>query len=767
MKLIKYILLFAAFALSLYLWHLNRQVTAKFEGVRWALPAHVYARPLSLYSGAPISQHAFETELQSLGYKNVSHAEAPGSYTRLGRDFSLVTRGFEFWDGPVPSRRLRLGFSRGHLTSIRDQSTAQPVELFRLEPQRIGGIYPKHNEDRELVQLSEVPPLLIQALLVTEDHQFYQHQGISFKAIARAFVANIRAGATVQGGSTLTQQLVKNFYLSNERTLQRKVNEALMAVLLDFHYDKDDILEAYLNEIYMGQQGSRAIHGFGLASWFYFGRPLIELDLAQLCTLVAIVKGPSYYNPRRHAERITKRRNLVLTKLYEQGWISDTVLQQSVQAELKIVNAQGPGSARYPAFVSLVRQQLSEDYSADVLQTKGMRVFTTLDPFVQYHAEQALRIQIEQLENREDIEANELQGAIVVSSRHTGEVLALVGDRNPKANGFNRALHAKRPVGSLIKPFVFLTALSQPEQYQLSTLLDDTPLTLTLSSNQKWQPQNFDKEFHGMVPMHQALKHSYNVASVRLGLALGLENVVADLNRVGLKRSISPYPSLLLGAVDLSPFEVTQLYQTLAMAGFYTPLRGIKEVYDSSGEPLNRYPVSVAQVFEDKPVYLVNRVLQDTVRRGTGRLLYQTLDREIQVAGKTGTTDDLKDSWFSGFTQDYVITVWLGRDDNRPSVLTGATGALRVWAELVKRLQIQSLQLTEPEGIAYAWVSNTSGWQVSSRCHGAEQLPFIDGSLPPRSRRCDQQKTLIGAKLPARSTDNPLEKARNWLNKWF
>ncbi|HBC58732.1 MAG TPA: penicillin-binding protein 1B [Gammaproteobacteria bacterium] len=767
MKIFKFIFFLVCLAFSLYLWHLNQQVTAKFEGVRWALPAHVYARPLSLYSGAPISQNAFETELQSLGYKKVSHAEMPGSYNRLGQDFSVVTRGFDFWDGSVPSRRLRLGFSRGHLTSIRDQSTAQPVELFRLEPQRIGGIYPKHNEDRELIQLSDVPPLLIQALLVTEDHQFYQHYGISIKAIARALVANIRAGATVQGGSTLTQQLVKNFYLSNERTLQRKVNEALMALLLDFHYNKDDILEAYLNEIYMGQQGSRAIHGFGLASWFYFGRPLAELDLAQLCTLVAIVKGPSYYNPRRHPERITQRRNLVLTKLYEQGWISESVLQQSLGSELTIVSALGPGSARYPAFVTLVRQQLSEDYSADVLQSKGLRIFTTLDPYVQFHAEQSLRTQLALLEKRVDVAPNELQGAIVVSSRHTGEVLALVGDRNPKANGFNRALHAQRPVGSLIKPFIFLTALSQPEQYQLSTLLDDAPLTLAMSRDQEWQPQNFDKEFHGMVPMHQALKHSYNVASVRLGLALGLDNVVADLHRVGLNQSIIPYPSLLLGAIDLSPLDVTQLYQTLGMGGFYTPLRGIKEVYDSYGEPLNRYPVSVAQVFDEEPVYLVNRVLQDTVRRGTGRLLYQTLDRDIQVAGKTGTTDDLKDSWFSGFTQDYVITVWLGRDDNQPTVFTGATGALRVWAELVERLQIRSLQLTEPQGIEYAWISNTTGWQVSSRCPGAEQLPIIKGSLPPRSRRCDQQSSLIGAKLPPEATDNPLERARNWLNKWF
>ncbi|MFU8857431.1 MAG: penicillin-binding protein 1B [Deferrisomatales bacterium] len=710
-------------ALLVYVWHLDREVRQRFEGKRWALPARVYARPLEVYPGAPLGPQDLVRELRLLRYRPGSSTPEPGTYHVGDGRVRLHTRPFEFWDGPEPGRALAVSFHGERVGEVRDTGTGRPEALVRLEPAAIASIYPAHGEDRTLVRLAEVPPLLVQALMAVEDRSFRTHRGVDLKAVARAAVANLRAREVVQGGSTLTQQLVKNFYLTSERTLRRKANEALMALLLEWRYSKDEILEAYCNEVYLGQDGRRSIHGFGLASRFYFERPLEELSPPQVALLVALVRGPSLYDPRRNPERARARRDLVLDLLARQGLVASADARRAQAAPLGVAPQPPSGVTRYPAFLDLVRRQLARDYREEDLRSEGLRIFTTLDPGVQEAAEQALG------RGLRDLGGAELQGAAVVAGPGTGEVLAAVGGRDPGLAGFNRALDAVRPIGSLVKPAVYLAALSRPDRYTLATLVDDSPLEVELPSG-PWSPRNFDRTFHGLVPLYQALVHSYNVATVRLGLDVGLDPVRDALRALGVEREVRPYPSLLLGAVSLTPLEVAQMYQTLAGGGFRSPLRAIREVLTADGEPLQRYPLTVERAADARVVHLVDEALRRVLEEGTGRTARGLLPRGLAAAGKTGSTDDLRDSWFAGYTGDRVAVVWVGRDDNAPMGLTGAAGALRIWADLLLRAGAASLGPARPEGVETAWVDPETGESLGPGCRRCVELPFLTGSAP-------------------------------------
>lgn len=729
------VLLVLAFLGLVYVAWLDFQVYRQFEGKRWALPAKVYARPLELHAGAELDPEAFARELNQLGYRFVPALRRPGDVSRDGTRFHLWTRGFAFSDGEETSRQLRLRFSARRLESLEPLRDEAPVSLLRLEPLQIGAIHPARHEDRLLVRRQEVPELLVDTLIAVEDRDFYRHFGISLRGIGRALWANLRAGAVVQGGSTLTQQLVKNFFLSSERSLVRKANEALMALLVERRYDKDEILEAYLNEVYLAQDGSRAIHGFGLASRHFFDRPLADLDAGQVALLVGMVKGPSYYDPRRQPERATKRRNLVLALMAEQGILPAARLPALQASPLGVVAHRSGGSNRAPAFLDLVRQQLQRDYQEVDLQSEGLRIFTTLDPRVQETLEQALTRQLGRIEQQRGLGESQLQGAGVVTSV-AGEVLAIAGDRDPRAAGFNRALQARRPVGSLLKPAVFLTALEQPQRYHLASLLQDEPLRLEQPTGEPWEPQNYDQQFHGAVPLYQALVHSYNVATASLGLELGIPRVISTLQRLGLDQSLRPYPSLVLGAVDLSPWKVTEMYQTFASGGFRVPLRAIREVVAVDGTSLQRYPLQVEAVVDPAPTYLLTVALQGVVREGTASGLSQWLHPQLKVAGKTGTTDDLRDSWFAGYSADRLGVIWVGRDDNQAMGLTGTSGAMQVWGELFSHIPSRSLEPQPPEGVEWVWIDAASGLRSEQGCPGALPLPFIEGSAPEDLAPC-------------------------------
>jgi len=700
--------------------YLDAQVRHKFEGKRWALPAQVYARALEIYDGRALSLQNLRQELKLLNYRQVREAQSAGQYSVQGTNIHIISRSHDLAGGSFSSASFQFSIQGDVVQNLssRDQSNEQ---LYTLEPYKMGGIYPRVKEERVLVKIDELPKELIAALLVTEDRDFYYHYGISPFSILRAMWVNFSAGRVVQGGSTLTQQLVKNFYLSRERSISRKINEAFMSLMLEAHYDKDDILETYLNDIYLGQSGATAIHGFGMASQFYFGKALQYCDLNEFALLVAMVKGPSYYDPRRFPDRSLKRRNLVLSLMRDEGVITEEYYQEVSASALGVVAKPKFQSNRYPAFMDLVKRQLRRDYNEDDLRTEGLRIYTTLDPQIQHRVEQSITKLVPSLAKQKA--STDLQVGAVVTGVGTGEVLALVGDKNPRYNGFNRALDAIRPIGSLIKPAVYLSALNQPEKYHLASTLKDQAFRIEFQDGQVWEPNNFSGKSHGDVPLYRALANSYNLSAARLGLDLGVETVQDTLKQLGVEKDINPYPSLFLGAQPLSPFEVSKFYQTIASNGFNMPLRAIREVRGAHNESLSRYPFQIEQVIAPEAIYLLQHALQEVMRTGTGRSAYQHLPDDLHVAGKTGTTNDNRDSWFAGFSGDYLGVVWLGLDNNGPMKLTGSSGALKVWTDFIKRIPQYSLAMVKPAQLEYHWFDKNSGKLTDEHCRNAQALP--------------------------------------------
>ena len=690
-------------ALALYGAHLDEVVRAKFEGKRWALPARVYARPLELYVGRPISREALLGELERLDYRAAADVARPGSYHAEPERILVRTRPFRFWDGAEPEQLIELRIADGVVTDLRDAVGGRDLALVRLDPALIASIYPTHNEDRVLLRRSELPPLLVKTLLAVEDRKFYQHHGVDPRGILRAAYENLMAGRTVQGASTLTQQLVKNFYLTQERTLERKLNEAYMAVLLDARYSKEEILTAYANEVYLGQDGSRAIHGFGLASRFYFDRDLDELGIPQTALLVAILKGPGEYNPRRNPQKARERRDLVIDLMAHHQVVTREEAEAAKARPLGLREGGAQPSGEYPAFIQLVRRQLQRDYREEDLRSEGLRIFTTLDPLTQEQTETAVRERLAKLDRQRGLPAGTLEAAAVVTSVAQGEVLGLVGGRDTDYAGFNRALDAVRPIGSAIKPVIYLTALAQPERYSLASPIADRPVSIR-AGGELWTPQNYDRRTHGTVPLYQALAKSYNLATVNLGLQLGVGEVATMLQRLGAVRPFHQVPAMLLGSVSLPPVELAQVYQTIAAGGFRAPLRAIRDVLDASGRPLNRYPLAVEPVVDSDAAFLTQWAMRQVVEQGTATWLKQRLPESLEVAGKTGTTNEMRDSWFAGFGADRVVVVWVGRDDNQPMGLSGSSGALRVWGDIVAEIELQPLGDAVPEGIAFASV---------------------------------------------------------------
>jgi penicillin-binding protein 1B len=756
-RYLRYAVLAVALLAAGFTLYLDFQVRGEFEGRRFAVPARIYSRPLELHAGVRLSRADIVDELRQAGYREGPREGESGWFVRNGDGLDIALRPFVFWDGPQPARRIRVAFEGGTAAAVRD-AEGRDLPLVRLEPLPIGGIYPANNEDRVLVRLGEVPKHLVQALLATEDRNFFSHHGFDVRGIARAVVSLVR-GNRLQGGSTLTQQLVKNFFLTSERTVRRKITELFMAVLLELHYDKNEILETYLNEIYLGQDRDRAIHGVGLASLHYFGKTVEHLTLAEGALLVGMVKGPALYDPYRHPQRALERRNLVLRETKDQGHATMEQYAAARAAGLVLNPKVSTGTSLHPHFLDLVHRQLRRDYEESDLRSEGLRVFTTLDPRVQGAAERVLERRLAQFDKEKRFGDPGLDGAIVVTDAQTGEVQALVGGRDVRFRGFNRALDAARPVGSLLKPAIYLTALADPSRYTLVTPIDDGPFVWKSRGAPDWHPANYDRMFHGAVQLRTAFAQSYNAASARLGTDLGIERVLATMKRLGIERELKPYAATLLGAVELSPFEVAQMYQTIASAGFRAPLHAIREVTTQDGRPLKRYPLAVEQAFPAEPTYLLTAAMQGVVREGTAQALKNWLPPEIAVAGKTGTTDEQRDAWFAGFTGDRLAIVWIGYDDNRAARLSGAAAALPLWGELMASLKSEPLAPSRPEGIEIVLIDPQSGLRADGFCPGALELPFAQGSAPVERAPC---ASALGVAI-----EEVKQGAKSWLERLF
>lgn len=739
-----------AFIFTSYLGYLDYNVRKQFEGKRWAIPARVYASPVELYAGYHLTAAKFEELLGMLHYRQDPALHSDGTYFKNNRQISVKTRDFTFWDQKQPSTTLRVDFNDAGIAGITDLTQGKNIAIIRMDPVQIGSFYPTIKEDRILIKVEEAPDVLIKGLLASEDRDFYHHFGISLRGIARAMWTNVRAGGMVQGGSTITQQLVKNFYLTSERKLSRKVKEALMALILEYRYSKDEILEAYLNEIYLGQDGASAVHGFGLASEFYFGSSLKTLPLEQLASLVALVRGPSEYDPRRYPDRALQRRNLVLDEMLAEGYITAEQAETAKAKPLNVIANTHRSANRYPGFLDLVKRQLREDYREEDLTSEGLIIFTTLDTKIQDALEQAVATKLNQLEKLP--KTKNLQTAVVVTRRDSGEITALASGRKNSASGFNRALDAVRPIGSLIKPVIYLTALEYPDRYTITTPVSDTGIFIKGQNGNDWSPKNYDHKEHGIVGLHTALAKSYNLATVRIGMDIGIARTAKTLRNLGITRKVDLYPSFLLGAAQLSPMEVTQMYQTLAGDGFTTPLKAIRGVISAEGERLQGYPFTVRQAVDPSATYIVNTILQEVMHSGTGQAAYSAFPPDYGLVGKTGTTNDAKDSWFAGYTGDYLSVVWVGRDDNKPAGLTGATGALQVWTELMKQISTQPVSLIPPDNIRMVLVDPVNGLLADASCPGAKSYPYIAGSEPTAYSSC---------------TNSGFEQDNTWFNELF
>ncbi|WP_129782511.1 penicillin-binding protein 1B [Peristeroidobacter soli] len=707
----------AAIAFTLWVFTLDRKVTSQFEGRRWTLPAQVYAQPTELYVGLASSADTLEQDLQRLGYQRVDKPQHPGSYSRQGTRIDLINRRFQFSDALQEPQLLTLKTNGNAIEDMRNGRNEE-VPIFRLDPLLIGSIFPIHGEDRVVVTPEEVSQLLPSALKVVEDRKFDTHWGINPTAILRAAFVNLRAGAIEQGGSTLTQQLVKSYFLDNRRTIGRKLEEAMMAMLLEVHFSKSDLMNAYINEIYLGQDGRRAIHGFGLASQFYFGKPLAELQLHEVALLVAIVRGPSYYDPRRHPERARERRDMVLKLMAEHGVIAPDMAKKAAKRPLGIVSSSTQaGGGYYPAFLDLVRRTLRRDYREEDLTEAGLRIFSTLDPTVQTQAEKALTQELDRLDKTRKTKSKvPLEGVVVVTAPQNGEVVAMVGGRQAGFAGFNRALDAKRSIGSLVKPVIYLAAI-ESGQYNAASIIEDGPVSVKLANGQLWEPRNIAKEqFYGPVPLVRALAQSMNLATVNLGLSVGLPKVTREFVALGLEKEPPQLPSVLLGSLDVSPLEVAQLYNAFANGGFSTPLRAVRSVLDAQGEPLKSFALEVTPVASPDAVYQVNRMMVEVIQHGSGRGARAVLPPDVVVAGKSGTSSDYRDSWFAGFSGSHLAVVWIGHDDNTSTGLTGSAGSLPVWSRLMANIGTTSWSAPLPESLEETWIEFPTGLGARPDC---------------------------------------------------
>ncbi len=743
-----------------YAYRFNLLVTEQFQGRPWELPARIYARPLEIYKGLALSPDILEKELKLLGYRKSDAARTlsnPGSYSRRAGVFDLFCRSFDFGDEKLPGRRIRLTIKNSRVAGLRSLGGFSEKELERLDPVLMGSFYPSSMEDRVLVSLNQTPDLLSKTIVAVEDRNFYNHYGIDLKAIFRAILVNLKNRRFSQGASTLTQQLARNFFLNREKTLIRKINETFMASALELHFSKNEILEAYMNEVYLGQDGERAVHGFGLAADFYFGKPPARLKSHEIALLVGMLKGPSAYNPRVNPDKALIRRNTVLTVMADQKLISRTVTENAKAAPLGVVAKPAQGHIPFPFYLDLVKRELLKEYMEEDLRTMGLRIFTALDPQVQLAAEKGVAGFMKGRDRR-------LEAGVVVSAVSTNEIQAVVGGRNFRYRGFNRALNARRPIGSLVKPAVFLTALNRPEEYTMVSGLTDLSIRIENPDHSVWKPRNFDKKSRNNVPLWKALAHSYNIATVRLGMDLGLASVADTLKNMGYIPEKPLLPSMLLGSVEMTPLQVAQAYHTLASGGFYTSARAIRGIYTPEGETLQRYPLTIESRLSSGPVFLMTKMLQAVVSEGTGKSLQKWIPRDLAIAGKTGTTNDLRDSWFAGFSQNHLSVVWIGRDDNQPTGLTGSTGALQVFGRLMADLPNTALDPIVPDTIEWGVIDPKTGMLTDDNCPGAMAVPFITGSKPNDFVPC--RKPNKGQP----SVNKPIQKPKylmDWLREVF
>ena len=726
--------------LAMYGLYLDQKIRSRIDGKVWQLPAAVYGRMVNLEPDMAVSKNEMVKLLEATQYRKVTAMTRPGEFTVQANSIEMIRRPFDFPDSKEGQVRARLTFSGDRLETIENMENNRQFGFFRLDPRLITMLSSPNGEQRLFVPRSGFPDLLVDTLLATEDRHFYEHDGISFYSIGRAVLANLTAGRTVQGASTLTQQLVKNLFLSSERSYGRKANEAYMALIMDARYSKDRILELYMNEVYLGQSGDNEIRGFPLASLYYFGRPVEELSLDQQALLVGMVKGASIYNPWRNPKLALERRNLVL-RLLQQQQVIDQELYDMLSARPLGVQPRGGVISPQPAFMQMVRQELQAKLGDKVKDLSGVKIFTTFDSVAQDAAEKAAVEGIPALIKQRKL--TDLETAMVVVDRFSGEVRAMVGGATPQFAGYNRAMQARRSIGSLAKPATYLTALSQPNQYRLNTVIADAPISLRQPNGQVWSPQNDDKRFSGQVLLVDALTRSMNVPTVNLGMALGLPAVTDTWLKLGApKDQLHPVPSMLLGALNLTPVEVAQAFQTIASGGNRATLSALRSVIAEDGTVLYQSFPQAERAVPAQAAYMTLWTMQQVIQRGTGRQLGAKYPG-LHLAGKTGTTNNNVDTWFAGIDGREVTITWVGRDNNQPTKLYGASGAMAIYQRYLANQSPFPLELTAPEDIVDMGIDDAGNFM----CAGGSSRTIPVWTTNPDSL-CQQSQALQQSNNP-------------------
>ncbi|QXB19925.1 bifunctional glycosyl transferase/transpeptidase [Lelliottia amnigena] len=740
--LLKLFIVFVAL-MAIYGVYLDQKIRSRIDGKVWQLPAAVYGRMVNLEPDMSISKNEMVKLLEATQYRQVTKMTRPGEFTVQTKSIEMIRRPFDFPDSKEGQVRARLTFDGDRLETIENLESNRQFGFFRLDPRLITMLSSPNGEQRLFVARNGFPDLLVDTLLATEDRHFYEHDGVSLYSIGRAVLANLTAGRTVQGASTLTQQLVKNLFLSSERSYWRKANEAYMAVLMDARYSKDRILELYMNEVYLGQSGDNEIRGFPLASLYYFGRPVEELSLDQQALLVGMVKGASIYNPWRNPKLALERRNLVL-RLLQQQQVIDQELYEMLSARPLGVQPRGGAISPQPAFMQMVRQELQTKLGDKVKDLSGVKIFTTFDSVAQDAAEKAAVDGIPVLKKQRKL--SDLETAMVVVDRNSGEVRAMVGGAEPQYAGYNRAMQARRSIGSLAKPATYLTALSQPNQYRLNTWIADAPIALRQPNGQVWSPQNDDKQFSGQVMLVDALTRSMNVPTVNLGMALGLPAITDTWQKLGVaKDQLHPVPAMILGALNLTPIEVAQAFQTIASGGNRAQLSSLRSVIAEDGSVLYQSFPQAERAVPAQAAYMTLWTMQQVVQRGTGRQLGAKYPG-LHLAGKTGTTNNNVDTWFAGIDGREVVITWVGRDNNQPTKLYGASGAMSIYQRYLANQSPVPLNLTTPEDIVDMGVDDSGNFVCGG---GVRTLPVW--TTDPDSL-CQQNPT-------QQPTGNPFEQS--------
>ena len=725
--------------------YLERIITKRFEGTRWALPSKIYSDSFPIYPGLTLNHSPLLEKLDRLNYHPVKGPlQQKGDLIWEKDRIEIYLNDFAYPQKSFNGFPLRLTLQDKEISSLHNLDTGQELYLAELEPELLSGIFNQSWEERDLVYFSKVPEHLIHAILAIEDVRFFSHIGLDFRSILRAFLTNLKEGKVVQGGSTLTQQLVKNFFLTQERTWSRKFNEALMALILETRYTKQEILETYLNEIYMGQQGTMAIHGIGMASRFYFGKKVEEISLAESALLAGLIKSPNGFSPYRNPERAESRRKRVLHKMFQQEKIS---YQKYQEARAQPVSPRGfvERFHQAPYFIDFVQKQLQKHYPAETLHSEGLRIFTTLDPDIQRKAETALLDGLKQIENdypslKRDDPKEQIQGLIIVVQPQTGYIKALVGGRDYSVSQFNRVTQAKRQPGSLFKPFVYLSALSQQlpgmeKPMTGATMVEDTPISIPVVEKgikKEWVPENYDQIFHGEVTLRTALESSLNVATVRLAQTIGNNKISSTANTLGITSPLKPVPSLALGTSEVTPLEMATAYVTLANQGIKTTLLSVKQVIDKDENLLQNKEIHMEKVISPQRAYLMTYLLQGVVEHGTASGV-RKLGFKGPVAAKTGTTSDYRDAWFVGYTPELLTLVWVGFDHNDSTYLTGSRAALPIWVDLMKKITYSPPpDFLPPSKIVFRKIDPKTGLLVSFRCPGGVEEAFLEGTEPKR-----------------------------------